>query len=964
MSEKPLKEPKVKKPKSKVKWTIFSLIIVLVIAAAGIFVIYPAYKFFHDGINLYSPDREPDVAKDVESIDYNPESGELYVNDEIIVMTFIDTEKTAVESLASGYGAEITESLEDIGFYRFQFADKMTYDELNSLLKKIKNEEIVEDAYINYVFEAGSDAEEEEEFQTKDPLYPNDPWGNDSWNMDVPGGKNWGAEAVRAPAAWGYTDELSPVKVGLIDSMLNTNHEDISARAYMTLTDKVSTLVTLTSDVVAPSDHGTHVAATIGGEWNNVGVSGIAGEKASVYYSAAYYVRDDTIVQDYYDAFNYIAAIRALVNIDVKVINISQNTSRLIGFAASKGNVNAINHLQQNAKIAENGIKRLINNGNEFVICVAAGNSNNTTYYKDDNEPYGYKTQRTWWKIFDSGEKGDSEAKYNNFLNLISDETVKDRIIVVGSVGIDSKKSTNDETRYKYSSFSNIGDRVDIVGPGENIYSAYATGYDVMSGTSMATPHVTGVAGLVFAANPDLTGAEVKDIVLASASGRFYYTGGYSGMVNAETAVIYALKSRDSSVNRVINSDNANGLDICFVVDTTGSMGDDIDNAKANMARILEELDAKTDDYRIALIDYRDFPERTSSKDYAAKVQLDFSDNKETITEAIYGLTLGDGGDTPETVFSALMTAVGLDWRPDAAKAVIILGDAPPLDPEPYTEYTMNQVMAALYNADLAIDVDESDDRVLGEAEDSLIKVFSIGTDASTSAEEFFQQISGATGGAYTGVESAEEVSDAIISSIDKIEVIATRNVNAQFGEDYSDETVEIFKDGEFLFEIDLNDMGEVKLENMLIDSYEWKIPRLMLSGTVKVSEKGRSASIDTDDAPWYQFAVMLWQRQKAAVIGSGVGALLLIIILCVAVHKIKNASKRRRQPAEGPKEQIEQSFPEPVNDMSDNISLQGEAEKAEDNTSSGPEEYICGKCGAKYDKPVNFCEKCGTKMK
>jgi subtilisin family serine protease len=62
---------------------------------------------------------------------------------------------------------------------------------------------------------------------------------------------------------------------------------------------------------------------------------------------------------------------------------------------------------------------------------------------------------------------------------------------------------------------SNYGSFVDFVAPGSLIYSTYFDlnniyhGYTFMSGTSMATPFVSGIAGLMLSANRDLTTAEV-----------------------------------------------------------------------------------------------------------------------------------------------------------------------------------------------------------------------------------------------------------------------------------------------------------------------------------------------------------------------------------------------------------------------------------------------------------------------
>ena len=985
-----------KKTKSEWKKRMIAFGIMLFVLAVGAFSAVPLWNHFN---STNSPDdaNNPLIAQTHEQVDFDRESGALYINNEVIVMTVVGTTQAEVEALAREFHGSLASGMEDIGFWQLRFDDAMAYDDLNSLIKKIKRSEIVEGAYINAVFEpehdifSGTDeprpavptanapetapseapARESatptlddrsilddeatpvetpkpkataEPFQTESPSYPSDPWDGDIWNIDVPRGKNWGMEAIHAPAAWGYRARMRTVNVGLIDSTVNTSHEDINASLFITLVEPsedgplVSTQQ-YTSDDDSADFHGTHVAGTIAAPWNTVGVTGVMGTRGNLFYSAAYDAKDGKAIEDYYTAYNYILAIKNLVDRDVKAINISQNTSRLIGFAASRGNLNAINHLQTQATIAEAALKRMIESGQNFVICVAAGNSNSTTYYKADKKTYGYKENAFWpWELF-SGEKGGSQAKYNNFLNLISDPLVKDCIIVVGSVGIDSKKSTSTNTRYQYSEFSNIGDRVDIVAPGEDIYSTNVTGYTSLRGTSMAAPHVTGVAGLVFACNPALSGADVKNIVLASTTSRFYYEGGYSGMVNAETAVINALQTQDHSVNRVIKRSATNGLDLCFVVDTTGSMGDDIANAKENMNRILDELSLKNEDFRVALIDYRDFADRgSSSQDYPAKLQMAFSNDKEEIIAAINALDLGHGGDTNETVYSGLIMAVGLSWRTNAQKAIIVLGDAPPLDPEPNTGYTFNSVLAALYNADIAIDIDASDDRVLGEGSDSLIKVFTIGTDASAAAEEFFQSLSEGTGGTFIGVDSAAEVSDAIIDSIEQIELTPTKTVNAQFGDAYSNETIEIYQNDQFMFEITLDKSGAQTLADMELDRFSWKIPRLNASGTIKVSENGKSASIDFDNAPWYSFAIRLWQRDRVMLISCCVGGVILLIVVLIAVKKVRKVFKPKTPAPATPAELAAPMKPTPS------------------------VKFFCPHCGEEYDSAVRFCGKCGNK--
>lgn len=93
------------------------------------------------------------------------------------------------------------------------------------------------------------------------------------------------------------------------------------------------------------------------------------------------------------------------------------------------------------------------------------------------------------------------------------------------------------------ATFSNFGLRtVNVGAPGVEIYSSVATGdtdYDVYQGTSMATPHVVGVAALTLASHPTASAAELRQRVLASVvpvpSLKGFTTTG--GRVNAFNAV-------------------------------------------------------------------------------------------------------------------------------------------------------------------------------------------------------------------------------------------------------------------------------------------------------------------------------------------------------------------------------------------------------------------------------------------
>jgi subtilisin family serine protease len=68
------------------------------------------------------------------------------------------------------------------------------------------------------------------------------------------------------------------------------------------------------------------------------------------------------------------------------------------------------------------------------------------------------------------------------------------------------------------ATWSSSGPQVDLAAPGVSILSTYkGGGYQTMSGTSMATPHVAGTAALVIAAHPGISAANVRAMLEATA---------------------------------------------------------------------------------------------------------------------------------------------------------------------------------------------------------------------------------------------------------------------------------------------------------------------------------------------------------------------------------------------------------------------------------------------------------------
>jgi len=94
----------------------------------------------------------------------------------------------------------------------------------------------------------------------------------------------------------------------------------------------------------------------------------------------------------------------------------------------------------------------------------------------------------------------------------------------------------------RLSSFSNFGSRtVHIAAPGMHILSTHIQNrYTMMSGTSMAAPHVTGVAALLLSSNSRLTTQQLRDIILSTATKTPTLNGLVSsgGILNAGAALL------------------------------------------------------------------------------------------------------------------------------------------------------------------------------------------------------------------------------------------------------------------------------------------------------------------------------------------------------------------------------------------------------------------------------------------
>ncbi len=283
---------------------------------------------------------------------------------------------------------------------------------------------------------------------------------------------------ISAPAAWDVTTGSPDVRVAVVDSGADTAHPDLAANFWVNpgesgvkasngLDDDANGYV---DDVngydfadkdAQPLDangHGTHVAGTIGARGDNgVGVTGVAWS-SSLMVLRSLGADGSGTVADVLAAYDYARRNGA------RVVNLS-----LGGDSGSQA--------ERDALAAASG-----------VLFVAAAGNGGDDGVGDDN---------------DTTATGSFPCEYD----------LPNVICVAAS-------DRND----RLASFSNFGARtVDLAAPGVDIVSTYPTSstapngrYVFMDGTSMATPHVTGVAALALARAPRLTVRQLRDVLLSS----------------------------------------------------------------------------------------------------------------------------------------------------------------------------------------------------------------------------------------------------------------------------------------------------------------------------------------------------------------------------------------------------------------------------------------------------------------
>jgi subtilisin family serine protease len=292
---------------------------------------------------------------------------------------------------------------------------------------------------------------------------PNDPLFAEQWGLVNTGQREGRADAdISALAAWQKTQGSRKVVVAVLDSGVDYRHPDLAGNMWhrpadlemyfdehLGIVDDYDGFSALAEerDPMDENGHGTHCAGIVGAEGDNN--LGVAGVNWKVEIMPLKFMGRGGFgsTKDAIEAINYVIA-RKKDGVNVRVISASWGS-------------------QSRSRALEDVIRKA---GEADILFVAAAGNDGADADRRPHYPSGYKLPN-----------------------------------VISVAALDRKDAL--------ASFSNYGAKgVHLAAPGKEILSTWLNGaYEEHSGTSMATPFVAGVAGLVLSVDPNLSVAELRE---------------------------------------------------------------------------------------------------------------------------------------------------------------------------------------------------------------------------------------------------------------------------------------------------------------------------------------------------------------------------------------------------------------------------------------------------------------------
>ncbi len=366
------------------------------------------------------------------------------------------------------YKAKVKKKLESVDIEQIELEEGMTVEKALALYK---NDPDVEYAEPNYKVK-----------KAVVPFVPNDSFYNRQWHHNnIESEKAWGKAIEKMESS-----PTSSIIVAILDTGVDYNHPELKDHIWKNEAENCTDNLDndnngfkddcvgwnfvknnndpMDDDIAGAGSHGTHVAGIVSALGNNgFGVIGVAGITANIK------IMPVKILDEYGDGYvsDVIEGIQYAKKMGAKIINLSLEADE---------SVSQINSLDDAIKDAP-----------DKLFVVAAGNGS---------------------------EDLNSENIYPASFN-------RNNIVSVAATDNDDKKTN----------YSNYGANIVHLGvPGNNIYSTrskktmvlkgifqnYSSAFFYETGTSMATPMVTGTASLIWSINPNYSYKMVKEIILST----------------------------------------------------------------------------------------------------------------------------------------------------------------------------------------------------------------------------------------------------------------------------------------------------------------------------------------------------------------------------------------------------------------------------------------------------------------
>ncbi len=309
---------------------------------------------------------------------------------------------------------------------------------------------------------------------------------------------NWGSETMHVREAGAVDVERAPVTVAVVDSGVEDTHPDLAGRVDTERSVKCSVNGVATQDFYGWRDefyHGTHVAGIIAANHNDIGIDGIAPEATIVAIQAT---NDNRLIYPEYVTCAFMWA----ASHGVDIVNNSYSMDPWMYWSPTDP--------EQAAGLEAATRSITYAQGKGLAVIAAAGNEGVSI----DNP------------TIDNGSPTDAPAptKGRNVEGGIRVPSMLDGVAQVSAVA--QAYNVKPGLSLARADFSNYGTTIDFAAPGDQIYSTapllfYVSGYAVADGTSMATPHVAGVAALLQSVHPEYTGDQIIELMKKQAAGHY-----------------------------------------------------------------------------------------------------------------------------------------------------------------------------------------------------------------------------------------------------------------------------------------------------------------------------------------------------------------------------------------------------------------------------------------------------------